>query len=345
MYQTCLFCNKPLGSNEVVETFPVGRRLAFDSARGRLWVVCAKCKRWNLTPLEERWEAVEACERLFRETPMRASTENIGIARHREGLDLVRIGEPERGEFAAWRYGDRFRSRYRKAAIAPVLGFGIGIAVNSLPLVIPTGVAATALGGAVAWNRLRAVARVRVGGDASDGGPVSPRDVAVFRIGAVRSLRLLPFDRESRFGIEVRKGRRAARFVGEVARRVASALVPKLNERGGPRRTVRHAVREIESAGHPNRFLAEVGKRERRHEPGVPMHVRDLPRSTRLALEMSLHEEQERRALEGELWMLERAWREAEEIAAISDDLLLPAGTDAFFDRHGGEGDPRSEGS
>ena len=25
MYQTCMFCNKPLGTNEVVEEFPVGR--------------------------------------------------------------------------------------------------------------------------------------------------------------------------------------------------------------------------------------------------------------------------------------------------------------------------------
>ena len=78
MYTTCIHCKKPLESNEVIETFPVGRRLAFDSAKGRLWVVCRKCQRWNLTPLEERWEAVEDCERLFRETPMRASTENIG---------------------------------------------------------------------------------------------------------------------------------------------------------------------------------------------------------------------------------------------------------------------------
>ncbi|WP_419941959.1 hypothetical protein [Candidatus Palauibacter sp.] len=54
MYQTCMFCKKPLGSNEVVETFPVGRRLAFDVAKGRLWVVCRKCLRWNLTPLDER---------------------------------------------------------------------------------------------------------------------------------------------------------------------------------------------------------------------------------------------------------------------------------------------------
>jgi hypothetical protein len=54
MYSTCLFCNKGLGANEAVEAFPVGRRLAFDQARGRLWVVCRKCEKWNLTPLEER---------------------------------------------------------------------------------------------------------------------------------------------------------------------------------------------------------------------------------------------------------------------------------------------------
>ncbi|MYE17206.1 MAG: hypothetical protein F4Y07_12070 [Gemmatimonadetes bacterium] len=60
-----------------------------------------------------------------------------------------------------------------------------------------------------------------------------------------------------------------------------------------------------------------------------------MPDSTRLALELALHEEQERRALEGELWILEKAWKEAEEIAAIADSLLLPAGTDAFFDRYG----------
>ncbi|HEX3868145.1 MAG TPA: hypothetical protein VHV78_15385, partial [Gemmatimonadaceae bacterium] len=49
-----------------------------------------------------------------------------------------------------------------------------------------------------------------------------------------------------------------------------------------------------------------------------------LPTSYRLALEMSLHEEAERRALQGELMELERAWRDAEEIAGIADDLLLP---------------------
>ena len=58
MYKTCMFCNRPLGANQVLEHFPVGRRLAFDAERGRLWVVCRKCERWNLSPIEERWEAV-----------------------------------------------------------------------------------------------------------------------------------------------------------------------------------------------------------------------------------------------------------------------------------------------
>lgn len=55
MYATCVYCHGPLGANEVVEHCPVGRKLAFDAARGRLWAVCPRCTRWNLSALEERW--------------------------------------------------------------------------------------------------------------------------------------------------------------------------------------------------------------------------------------------------------------------------------------------------
>ena len=51
-----------------------------------------------------------------------------------------------------------------------------------------------------------------------------------------------------------------------------------------------------------------------------------LPASYRLALEMSLHETSEQLALDEELASLERAWREAEEIAAIADGVLTPLG-------------------
>jgi hypothetical protein len=89
VYTTCIFCNGPLGRNESIEHFPVGRRLAFDAAKGRLWVVCPRCERWNLTPLETRWEAIEEAERAYRGMKLRVSTDNIGLARLHEGLDLV----------------------------------------------------------------------------------------------------------------------------------------------------------------------------------------------------------------------------------------------------------------
>src|SRR5262245_28717411 len=145
MYATCLFCNRPLGSNESIEHFPVGRRLAFDSAKGRLWVVCSGCERWNLSPLEERWEAIEDAERLYRSTRLRAATDQIGLARLRDGTELVRIGEPLRPEFAAWRYGDQFgRRRRRQMLIA-----GAGLA--AIGGIVAGGVAAGAGVGGFGW--------------------------------------------------------------------------------------------------------------------------------------------------------------------------------------------------
>ena len=110
--------------------------------------------------------------------------------------------------------------------------------------------------------------------------------------------------------------------------------------------------KEIENAGHPMEFLKRLSlDRSDMFEnvwtrpvgdgswrPIRPEHyglVRRLPKPTRLALEMALHEERERRALQGELKTLEAVWKQAEEIAAISDGLLLPEGTAEFLEEHG----------
>ena len=336
MYKTCIFCKKSLHSNEVVEEFPIGRRLAFDPAKGRLWVVCRKCHRWNLTPLEERWEAVETCERIFRETRTRTSTENIGLARHKEGLDLVRIGKPPRGEFAAWRYGDQFGTRMRRQGLFLVGLFGsmLGGALASAysaPAAV-AGLLAAFTYPYVAWMYVRPRVKVRVGGKAGADGAVAPETVAKFRFLDLNTIRVVPDDGDLGFGVEITRSLRKARFEGEDAHRVAATIVPCLNGSGGSRPVVQHAVDEIESSGHPSRFLADVARKEHRDWRGRTGYVRRMPKPVRLALEMSLHEEQERRALEGELWRLEQAWSEAEEIAAIADNLLLPAHTKDFFD-------------
>jgi len=51
--------------------------------------------------------------------------------------------------------------------------------------------------------------------------------------------------------------------------------------------------------------------------------LKALPNHDRLAIEMWLSEEDEARALAGELALLERQWKEAEELAAIADGLSL----------------------
>src|SRR5690348_839943 len=125
MYSTCLYCTKDLGRNEAIETLPIGRRVAYDPGNGRLWIICRACARWNLVPFESRLEIIDDAERLFHQTKTRFSTDNIGLARLREGLELVRIGPALRPEFAAWRYGARFASRRRRNI---VVAAGLGVA-------------------------------------------------------------------------------------------------------------------------------------------------------------------------------------------------------------------------
>ena len=127
--------------------------------------------------------------------------------------------------------------------------------------------------------------------------------------------------------LQVRKGNKKEWFEGAEAERHVGLIMPAMNRMGGKERVVRDAVSEIEEHGHPDVFLTDLVHGDRfTDKKGVPGYANKMPKPTQLALEMALHEEQERRALEGELWLLERAWEEAEEIAAISDDLLLPAG-------------------
>ena len=326
-----MFCNRPLGSNEVIETFPVGRRLAFDAAQGRLWVVCRKCERWNLSPLEERWEAVEMCEKLFRDTRVRVSTENVGLARHQEGLELVRIGAPMRPEFAAWRYGDQFGRRRRRQIL-----YGVGASVVIGGVVIG-GVVTGAISGAVlahsgsfwnAWANGRTLVKHR-----------RPNgELLKLKRMDLLGTRVRTANDDLGFKVEVRKGKRKEWFRGDEARRIVGAILPKLNSMGGKPRTVQDAVDEIESHGHPTDFLADLVEGDDfRDKTGLPGFINKMPKPTKLALEMALHEEQERRALEGELWRLERAWEEAEEIAAISDNLLLPTGVEEFVESQKGE--------
>lgn len=333
MYSACLFCHSALGSNELIESFPVGRRLAYDAAKGRLWVVCRRCERWNLTPLDERWAAIDECERSFRDTRTRIATSEIGLARVRDShgaMDIVRIGRPMLPEYAAWRYGDQFgRRRRRHVVLSSALVAGVGtVAIGGALTGVITFGAVLQL-----WNfwsigqfiRDRRPFRL----PAPDGSElrIHRLDLAAARLigrGDDWRLEVTVLDE----GESIRKRqRRQVTFEGAPALRAVGRLLPWFNRAGASSNGVQEAVGLVERYDRDSLFDAarDVATREAKRigwyssktEGGLGF----VPRPLRLALEMVAHEESERRALEGELALLEASWRDAEAIAGIADAL------------------------
>ena len=352
MYSTCIFCNASLGANEAVEHFPVGRRLAFDAARGRLWVVCALCGRWNLTPLEERWEAVEECERLFSSTRVRVSTEQIGLARLAEGTELVRIGKQLRPEFAAWRYGEQFGARLRRSWLTAGSLAGVGAALAGAALVAPAALVLLA-GVPVAELLKRQLARTPSEGDLMQsvmalkngaGEPImeTGRSVTRARIrtgeehenGWALDLQTLRYEpdptsehlRLPRSHIALVDARTHL-LAGAPALRAATVLLARANLRGATRNEVAGAVARLDRSGGPREYFLQAEAEARKVGWGY-RELWAMPAEIRLALEMAAHEDGERRAMEGELAELEAYWRDAEAIAAVADRLALPAGVE-----------------
>lgn len=322
MYSTCVHCHAALGHNDDVEEFPVGRRLAFDSTRGRLWVVCSACLRWNLTPIEERWEAIETCERLYEGTRQRFSTDQIGLGRLPSGLDLIRVGRPLRPEFAAWRYGDRFGQRRRRFLLRSVAGTAFtsaGAVAAQLPIVaapvILGGVALIALRHHYLEMRSEQVV-ARVAGTAGDELAVTRGDL--LRVDFAR-------EAEDRWALDLPNPLGRVRLVDGAALHVGALAMAEMNVAGASADQLNQAIRKLEWFEGPEglrRFAVRKGG------------LGKLGYEQRLAIEMALHEESERRALEGELADLERMWREAEELASIADNLLLPASVTDWIDRY-----------
>ncbi|HET6765149.1 MAG TPA: hypothetical protein VFH27_15795, partial [Longimicrobiaceae bacterium] len=123
----------------------------------------------------------------------------------------------------------------------------------------------------------------------------------------------------------------------EEARRVLARGAVHLNAAGASRTDVALALDVLTRAGTAERYLRDLTQMGRALKPankaqGFVYSARSNPPGNAvamspaqlLALEMALHEEEERRALEGELVVLRSAWKEAEEIADVADRLLLP---------------------
>lgn len=331
MYRNCIFCSGDLGANESIESFPVGRSLAFDGERGRLWAVCPRCGRWNLAPIEERWEAVEEAEKRFADTRLRVQRENIGLAKLPDGSRLVRVGQALTGELAAWRYGDQLVRRRRGYLLAGAAAVAGGVAVVGGLMAVTAGATVFSMWGGVSglieqMRRRKVIHRVV----RPDGGtlPIRRWHLEGSWLGADEERRLLLNVPDVTRKDPQSDGWGTVKYTGTVltladadARLALNRAMVHVNRKGASRDRVANAVGLLTSVPSADEFILQAARSGRVLGKRKDMVTRALTVDGALALEMALHEEQERRALEGELAVLESAWREAEEIAAIADVL------------------------
>ena len=361
-----------------MEHFPVGKRLAFDPANGRLWVVCQVCARWNLTPVEERWEAIEECERQYRGQRLRAQTDNIGIAKVQGGLELVRIGPALRPEFAAWRYGRLFGARLRRRMLT--VGAGTAVAGTGIALFGAPVMATIAALGPISVIGAHFILPLMMTRGHLKSTKVFGQDGKLLRVtrANLEHTQLQGGDETDPWRLQLRHSYGKQELTGEAARRALGALLANVNRGGATEGTVHRATTIVADAGSPqavSRMVADDSRKRsgdfverwKAYERGdwlrepwktavEPINWREfyksgqlnrwnsnqmpsnpgalprLPRALRLALEMALHEDTEQAALEGELALLEAAWREAEEIAKIADDMFVEDGAERLAD-------------
>jgi hypothetical protein len=292
-------------------------------------VICERCSRWNLTPLEERWEAIEGCEKHYRDATKRVATDEIGLAKVNDGLALVRIGRPVFPEYASWRYGERFarrRTRHYMMATAGVVG-GIAVMIGGPML-------AKALlgvgGGSSYWiyniysgvltsrrqkKTLGVITDARLGRVEVKG---KHAEMARFRSSG-----------DSAFRIEVEplpvEKKKALPFFlhDDGARQFLRLALPHINRKGSTDKQVAEAVQKLELANGPADPLV-TAKRVIERAGYAYSKLADVDPTLSVGLEMAVMEGQERLWLETELHLLEANWKEAEELAAIADNLTLP---------------------
>ena len=315
-----MFCSRPLTANESVEHFPVGKRVAFDSKRGRLWVICTSCQRWNLAPIEDRWEALEDLERITRNRGrLLSQTENIALIRA-EDIDVVQVGRAPLAEEAWWRYGKVLRNRQRQHAALAIVGGALQL----------TAFFAAGVGGVWGTHPLnRGLRWLRFGTHAWRGQKQcvlceSPLTHLTYR----RSQHLVLASAHGDYVVELRcsvcgyDGRDAGYvFTGTEAQALMRRVLAYYNYAGAGEPLFKDAASRIERAGSANEFVRSMAKRHYYVEMGRKQ------RELALALEIAVNDDAERELLEMELRELELRWQEEEELAAIIDGELthLPA--------------------
>jgi len=313
MYQTCAFCSGALGGDGGASGLAVGRRFAFDGWKSRAWVICARCGRWNLTPLDTRLDAVAALERMAAAGRVAATTDQVALLRTGP-YDIVRVGKPPRVEMATWRYGERIKARQREKmkVVVPVTlaVVGLSVAVN---------IAAGGSMGVFIGQVPNLANNIYTGMVGYRKVPIEPPicarcgKVMVLRSRHITNARLQHTTRAD-LALLLRcpscKNEGALLEGADAETALRSGLTyQNLRHSRRLKKKAPEAALRVDACGGAEAFIALQAQRE--------VKVATYRGAQALALEMSVDEHAEVRDLE-------REWHRAEEIADIADNLFTP---------------------
>ena len=293
IFSRCLFCHAAVTENETLEGMTRGTRFAFDNAKGRLWVVCGECRRWNLVPIEDRWEALESLERIAHdEARLLVETQNIALLRVGD-VDLIRVGSAANlPEEAWWRYGRFLAPRdskyYERVAIVKQI-------VRELKF------------GQTAWR----------------GAATCPNCGSVLREIQFQNSKRVIIARGGDGALELRYRcyrchldalHAGYRLNGVSAEHLLRRILAYRHFDRASESVVRASASVIEEIGSPDQLTQRLALQR--------VYLGELPRPYALALEIAVNDITERKLLQLELNELEARWLEEEQLARIVDDEL-----------------------
>jgi ribosomal protein L37E len=325
VFTHCLFCQSPFPEHGALEHLGVGERIAFDPDLGRLWIVCRRCGRWTLAPIEERWEALEELEHLTaggqpgaRSARLLSRSDNVELFESGP-LTIIRVGRTERLEEAWWRYGQRLQKRsggFVEASVivgAGIVGGALSLSPRGDPtLRSPAGVRRWLRFGDTAWRGHKTCSAC---GYVFTRLPFSDGRILILWPGEEEESALSLSRRCPQCKDGHRGGLHLQAIDGEWTLRRVLAYEHHI---GSSLERIRGAMTLIERAGRPS-HLARLLTRHGRH-------LGDFPETASIAMEIAANEAAERRLLTLEVSALRRYWREAEDLASIVDGELTPTG-------------------
>lgn len=323
MFRCCLFCDREFAPNHTFGAIPRGRRLAFDPARERLWVICDACFRWTLQPLEGRRVALHELERAChdRRHPD-ARTAHVELFLLERAL-VLRVGAAGLLERSWWRHGrelqrrrdafDSFPSRVSAATFAVLRRAGEWVGAVEPDTAIHWD--DDPMADVVRWRRFGWAAwRGRIRCPFCNSTlraltydlswwvyPLTGEDGSV-EVG-VPCPRCDPWTPENIY-----------RIGGADGERVMRKVLAWQNVAGAPTTTLEHATRAVAESGSPAAFAHDLTARR--------ASLWKIGRVGTVALEIALSESRDQRLLELDARALEFQWRREEELAAILDGEL-----------------------